>query len=246
MEFKPDPLLDAPPKRRLLGPIALALAVISFVGLGWMLYNFLSTASKPGKPTIKQITMVKLQTPPPPPKPPEKPPEPPPPKPKDEVKLDEPKPAVAPKPAEAAPEPAAAKLGIDAQGSGTGDGFGLGGNPGGRDLAPTTIGGTGTGTGNTTVTRAQYTFYRDVIVRHLTEVLGKIPELKDEDLAIPVLVWLDKSGRIERVEVQSTTMSNERVQLVRNTLLSGPVVRQSPPDNMPQPLRLKIRVQDAG
>lgn len=250
MDKKPDqqidPFLDAQPKRNLMGPIALVLGFIGFVVIAWLIYNFFIKGSKPGKPSQKQITMVKLQTPPPPPKPPEKPPEPPPPKPKEEVKLDEPKPTEQPKPAEAPPAPAAPALGVDAQGSGAGDGFGLNSNPGGRDLAPATIGGGSATTGNTAVTRAQYTFYRDVIVRHLAEVLGKVPELKDEDLTIPVAVWLDKAGRIERVEIQSTGMSNDRIQLVRNALLSGPVVRQAPPDNMPQPLRLKIRVQDAG
>jgi periplasmic protein TonB len=219
------------------------------IGLAYFVGKTLLGKSATSKPTLKQITMVKIQTPPPPPpKPPEKLPEPPP---KQEVKIDQPKPQEAPKPADEPPPQA--KLGVDAAASGEGDSFGLGSNVGGRDLVQGT-GGTGTGTGPATigststasVSRVQYTFYRDVMVRHLSDLLAKIPELKEQDSTIPVSIWVDKSGRIERIDVSQANLSAERLEILRSALLNGPTLRQLPPDNMPQPLRLRIKVQDAG
>jgi periplasmic protein TonB len=233
--------------RRWLAPLLWMVGLVILMWALYSLYHLVMGAKSAGKPTLKQITMVKIQTPPPPPpKPPEKPPEPPL-KLKEEVKLEQPKAAEPPKQAQAQPEPAAAKLGVDAAASGDGDGFGLASNPGGKDYAGPAIGGSGTASGAVAaVTRAQYTFYRDVMIRHLSEVLSKVSDLREQDALIPLAVWLDKNGRIEKVEILDSALSAERIQLVRATLLAGPTVRQIPPDNMPQPLRLKVRIQDAG
>jgi periplasmic protein TonB len=244
---------------RYLGIIGWAVGFALLIALAYFVGKTLLGKSGPAKPTLKQITMVRIHTPPPPPpKPPEKPPEPPPPQ-KQEVKMDEPKPQEAPKPAEE--PPAQAKLGVDAEASGEGDSFGLGANKGGRDLVASGVPnpgagtGTGTGTGSAVIARSpttgptnriQYTFYRDVMVRHLNDLLAKVPELKDQDASIPVAIWVDRSGRIEKIDVSGGNLSAERVELLRNALLNGPNLRQLPPENMPQPLRVRIKVQDAG
>jgi periplasmic protein TonB len=225
---------------------AIGFAVL--IALAYFVGKTLLGKAGPSKPTLKQITMVKIQTPPPPPpKPPEKLPEPPP---KQEVKMDQPKPQETPK--QDNEPPPQAKLGVDAAASGEGDSFGLGSNVGGRGLVEG-AGGTGTGTGGVigststgTVARVQYTFYRDVMVRHLSELLAKIPELKEQDSSIPVAIWVSKTGRIEKIDLSSANLSAERLEILRNALLNGPSLRQLPPDNMPQPLRVRIKVQDAG
>ena len=238
-----DPMAQEPKSRT--GLIVWVIVGIALLAITYLVVTTLTGAKKPGKPSQKQITMVKLQTPPPPPpKPPETPPPPPPPK--EQIKVDQPKPDEAPKPANEPPAPAAPKLGVDADANGPGDGFGLAANKGGRDIADSIIG-TGKGSGGTdVVARAQYTFYRDVMVRHVSEVLSRVGELRDRDGTIPILVWLDRSGRIERIEIQSSNMSAEQSALVKSTLLASAPLRQAPPENMPQPLRLKVRVQDAG
>ena len=240
-KFSADPMAQESKSR--MGLFIWLIAGLVLLALGYFLVTTFMGAKKPGKPSQKQITMVKLQTPPPPPpKPPEPPPPPPP---KEQIKLEQPKPNEAPKP-DNEPAQAAPKLGVDADANGPGDGFGLAANKGGRDIADSIIG-TGKGTGSTdVVARAQYTFYRDVMVRHVSEALGRVAELRDRDGTIPLLVWLDRSGRIERIEIQSTNMSAEQSALVKSTLLASAPVRQAPPENMPQPLRLKVRVQDAG
>jgi periplasmic protein TonB len=238
---------DEEEKSKYLSIFAWVIGIAIFLALGYFLTKTLLGKSGPSKPTLKQITMVKIQTPPPPPppKPPEKPPE----VQKQEVKMEQPKPQETPKtPDEPPPQ---AKLGVDAAATGEGDGFGLGSNVGGRDLVAGT-GGSGTGTGTvggattSTVSRMQYTFYRDVVVRHLSELLAKIPELKDQDVSIPLSIWVGRNGRIEKIDVSSTGLSTERMELLRSALLNGPTLRQLPPENMPQPLRVRIKVQDAG
>jgi periplasmic protein TonB len=234
-------------RSKYLGTIAWVVGFAILLTAVYFLGKTLLGKSGAAKPSLKQITMVRIQTPPPPPpKPPEKLPEPPP---KQEVKIDQPKPQETPKPVDEPPPQA--KLGVDAAATGDGDNFGLGSNVGGRDLVAG-VGGTGTGTGtiggtsSTVGTRAQYSFYRDVLVRHLNDLLAKIPELKEQDSSIPIAIWVSKTGRIEKIDVNGANLSPERTEILRKALLNGPTLRQLPPDNMPQPLRVRIKVQDAG
>ena len=194
-----DPLAQESKSRTSL--VVWLIVGLTLLAIIYYAVTALMGAKKPGKPSQKQITMVKLQTPPPPPpKPPETPPPPPPPK--EQIKVDQPKPDEAPKPANEPPAPAAPKLGVDADASGPGDGFGLAANKGGRDIADSIIGTGKGGGGSDVVARAQYTFYRDVMVRHVSEALGRVAELRDRDGTIPLLVWLDrKSTRLNSSHV---------------------------------------------
>ena len=219
----------------------IAAGVVGAVAITWLMVRMLDSPPAAKKPTAQQIQLVRPTTPPPPPpKPPEKPPEPP--KLKEEAKLDTPKPQEAPKPAEAPP---AARLGVDAAGSGQGDGFGLAANPGGRDLTSSapTVGGTGDGGGGG-VARAQYAFYRDVITRHINEQLNRVGELRTADGQIAVLVWIDRSGRIERIELRDATP--EQGELIRKSLLSSGPMREAPPAAMPQPVWVLVNLRELG
>jgi protein TonB len=232
---RPGPPPGTSKRLRAVGLAAAALAAVALVAGLVTLFN---QPASPKKPTPQQIQLVRPANPPPPPKPPEKPPEPP--KFKDEVKVEAPKPQDAPKSAEAPPP---APLGVDAAGSGQGDGFGLAANPGGRDLvgAPT-IGGTG-GDGPA-VQRAQYAFYRDVVVRHVQEELNRIADLKATDGQVAVQVWIDRTGRIQRVELRDATPV--QTELIRGALVGGRTLREPPPDAMPQPVWVLVNLRELG
>lgn len=214
--------------------IVVALVVVAVAAvIGWGLKSLFSGA-KTGKPSAQQITLVKPNLPPPPPpKPPEKLPEPP--KVKEEVKVEQPK--EAPKSAD---PPPAGRLGLDAQGSGSGDGFGLGANPGGRDI---TVGGDKGGLGSGSA-RLQFAFYRDVVVRHVNDSLNRVDELKASGGQIAMQVWIDRLGRIERVEVRDAT--REQIELIRRALVSGRALREPPPDAMPQPVWIELNLREIG
>jgi len=217
-------------------------AVLAAAVVAWLLLRD-DGPQPPKKPTAQQIQLVRPATPPPPPpKPPERPPEPP--RVKEQVKLDTPKPQEPPKPAEAPPP--AARLGVDAAGSGQGDGFGLAANPGGRDLtaSPPTIGGGGGGGGTGPIGRAQYAFYRDVVTRHVNEQLNRIGELKTTDGQIAVLVWIDRGGRIERVDLRDA--SETQSDLIRRALLEAGPMREAPPSTMPQPVWVLVNLRELG
>jgi protein TonB len=217
------------------GGVVLALALIVAA------VHLLDSPPAAKKPTAQQIQLVRPATPPPPPKPPEKPPEPP--KVKEEVKVDTPKPEEQPKPAEAPPP--AERLGVDAAGSGQGDGFGLAANPGGRDITQSapTVGGGGGGSGGA-IARAQFAGYRDVVTRHINEHLTRVSELRTTEGQVAVLVWLDRSGRIERVDLRDATP--RQTELITKSLMASPPLRELPPSALPQPVWVLVNLRDLG
>ena len=226
--------------RRRLG---FACAAAVGIALTVVAIRMLDSPPAARKPTAQQIQLVRPATPPPPPKPPEKPPEPP--KIKEEVKVETPRPQDPPKPADAPPP--AERLGVDAAGSGQGDGFGLAANPGGRDITQSapTIGGAGGGTGvGPAIARAQFVGYRDIVTRHINEQLTRISELRSTDGQVAVLVWVDRSGRIDRVDLRDATP--RQVELITRSLLGSPPLREPPPTALPQPVWVLVNLRDLG
>jgi protein TonB len=229
---------DSKPSRlslRTLGTIA--LIVLLLVGAYYLVKTF-SKPAKKGKPTAQQIQLVRPNTPPPPPpKPPEKPPEPP--KIKEEVKVETPKEA----PKAEAPPPGE-RLGVDAQGSGSGDGFGLAANPGGRDITQAGAGGPVSLGGVASVRPGQFNAYRDLIVRFVNDELNRVDDLKQGSGQLAVLVWVDRSGRIEKVDLRDATAAQS--QLVRSALMNTRGLREPPPESLPQPVWVLINLRELG
>ncbi len=211
-------------------------AVVLFAGAGYGIFHYLSKPSKPARPKAQQIAVLRQQPPPPPPKPQEKPKEPE--LKKEEVKL--PDPAPEPKAADNEPPPAQ-DLGIDAQGGAGSDGFGLQGRPGGRDI--TTIGGTGDGTG---LGRAQYAFYSGLVQTHLQEALGRDRRLRAADYRATVRVWFAADGRIQRVELVDGSGDATIDAALRQTIADAAPMKQPPPPEMPQPVKLQVTSRGAG
>jgi len=225
--FAPQARAQPQSRARRLLPLALGL-VLGLALLGGAL-SMLFTKTDPGK--HKSVTQISLIPPPPPPKPPEKPPEPP--KVKEEVKLDDPKPVDEPKPAPQ--QPPAGPLGVDAQGTGPGDGFGLAGRPGGRDI--TVGGGGGGGLG--------LNLFGSSTARHIAQELARDPKLKSAVYKIEIRVWLTRDGRFQREEIVRGSGDPELDALIRAGLnqlggLSTPV-----PQDLPQPLRIRVTSSDA-
>jgi periplasmic protein TonB len=217
---------DKASRRARVLPLAVGLALgIPLLALA---LSLLFTKTDPGK--HKMVTQITLVAPPPPPKPEEKPPDPP--KVKDEVKLDEPKPQDEPKPA--AEQPPAGPLGVDAQGTGPGDGFGLAGRPGGRDII-----GSGAGGG------LGLTLFGSTTARHIAQELARDPKLRSSSYQIEIRIWLSKEGRFEREEIVRGTGDRELDALIRAGLDQLSAVQSPVPQNLPQPLRIRVTSSDA-
>ncbi|WP_024298152.1 energy transducer TonB family protein [Methylomicrobium lacus] len=179
------------------------------------------------KKQVQQITV--LQPPPPPPPPPEqKPPEPEP----EPEKVPEPEPEEEPAPApDEAEQPPGEELGVDAEGGAGSDGFGLVGKKGGRGL----LGGSG---------GSAILWYGGQVKRRLDDELqGLLADTSAGKAAYSVLlnVWMGKDGRIERTELASGSGKSDVDQSIREALPKLHFsLAKSPPDNMPQPLKIKV------
>lgn len=205
---------------------AAAVGIALIVALGYGLMQLFSKSEAPRRQVVHNISLLK-PPPPPPPKPPEKPPEPQ--MKKEEVKVDQPK-QDAPKQDDA---PAGKQLGVDAEGGAGSDGFGLIGNKGGRDL----LGGGG---------RLAFAFYTNGLQRFLQEELAKHKQLRGTDYRIVVRLWLARDGAVQRVELAGSSGNPDVDARVRSALGELAAVREAPPENMPQPVKLRISNRGAG
>lgn len=201
----------------------IAVCGVVLVGSGLWLKDFLDDDTPQRKPSLQQITLIK--PPPPPPPPPEKPPEP---VVKEEIKLAEPE----PEPMDQADEPPPGPdLGIDAEGTGSGDGFGLVGKKGGADL----IGGS---RGN------PWAWYdaivNDAVNSAFQDALARENALKDKTYRVVVKVWIDANGKISRIAAVDKTGDPKVDELIQDVLKNLRVLRENPPADMPQPLKIRV------
>jgi len=208
-----------------------ALALTVFVGVVvWGAYALLGD-SKPAKRRVVQIALLAPPPPPPPPPPPQvKPPEP---EVKEEVKAPEPEP---PQQAEAAPPPGE-QLGLDAEGGGSGDSFGLVAKKGGQDI--TTIGGGGND-------RARFSWFAGRVETELAEHLQKNDTLRKLGYRVVIRIWFSTDGRIERYELVGSTGDPEIDRSLKVALDEMPRLKENPPADMPQPVKLRITARASG
>lgn len=217
MEYLEDKAPRVWPTRLLV-----AIAVLAIVALlGFALKMLLGEAKPAKKQTVHSIALLKPPPPPPPPKPQEKPPEPE--MKKEEVKVEQPKPD-APNQSDA---PEGKQLGVDAEGGAGSDGFGLVGNKGGRDL----LAGGG---------KMAFAFYTNHLQRYLQEELARHKKLKSADYRVVVRVWLARNGTVQRAELAGTSGNGEIDEALRRALVEVPALRDPPPENMPQPVKVRI------
>lgn len=215
-------------RRWLLAAGALGLCAAVAV----MAMSFLTEGKSKKRTVVHQIAILRPPPPPPPPKPEEKPPE----VEKEEVKL--PEPDKAPESQQADAPPAGQELGVDAQGTGAGDSFGLVGKPGGKDI--TTI---GDGDGGD---RARFGFFAGLLQQHFTEQFNRNEKLKSRDYKVVIRVWLRADGGVQRFELAGSSGSEETDAAIRTALSRMTPLAESPPADMPQPVRLRVTSRGAG
>jgi len=207
-------------------PLALGGAVVIGVGLGMVLLvlNMLHQQPPHNKPKVQQISLVQ---PPPPPPPPEKIEQPPPEQQvQQEVPQDQPPPDVPDAPPDDGPPPGD-QLGLDATGGAGGDSFGLVGRKGGRGL----IGGGG---------GAGFRWYAGIIKQDITDQLSDNDDIRKRSYSLLVKIWIGRDGRVQRLELGSSTGSRELDHAIRTALLAMGRLKEAPPADMPQPVRLRI------
>jgi len=201
------------PLATIVGTVLLVMAV-----LGWFVWNGMHAVStKADRKTVQQVQIIR--PPPPPPEVKEQPPEV-----KDEVKIQEPE--QTPEQADNQP-PAGDQLGLDAEGSAGGDAFGLAARKGGRDL----LAGGGA---------ERFAWYANVVKSTLVDRLSENRGLRRSRYTVVVRLWLRADGRVERVNLDTSTGDRDLDRTIENALASVGRVPEAPPADLPQPVRLRI------
>lgn len=209
-----------------IGALGLAAAIAAIA------MSFMAEGKSKKRHIVQQIAI--LRPPPPPPPEREKPPEP-------EIKEEEvklPEPDMPPEPQQAEAAPAGQDLGVDAAGTGNGDSFGLVGKPGGTDI--TKIGGGGG------ADRNQFAFFANRLQQHFSEQFNRQEKLKSRDYRVVIKIWLETDGRLQRYELAGSSGSAETDSAIRLALAQMAPMSDPPPENLPQPVRLRMTSRGAG
>jgi hypothetical protein len=89
------------------------------------------------------------------------------------------------------------------------------------------------------------TLFGSSTARHIAQELARDPKLKSSTYQIEVRVWLSRDGRFERQEIVRGTGDRELDALIRSGLNQISSLQQPVPQNLPQPLRIRVTSSDA-
>ena len=222
---------DGPSWRRhaLLGGAGVLLIALMAGGIIALLSG---DKEPPRKVNELQVVMIAPPPPPPPPPPPEQQPEQ-----KmveqtpvkqemiEEKAVDIPKEA----PPDASNDPLPGPPGLDDAGKGPGD---LLGRPGGRGF----IGGGGGGGGG----GSKWGWYASIVQAQIEAALRANEKTRHAVMQVQVRLWPDAMGRINRVQLVSSTGNSELDALIRDQVLGGMTLREPPPKDMPMPIVMRV------
>jgi outer membrane biosynthesis protein TonB len=206
------------------------MLVLLAVGVGgWLLFSSLVSSKVSMK---KPMTTVKLlpDTPPPPPPPPKEQPKE---QPK-EMKVEPPKQQEVPPapPSEMLKMEGAAGDGPSPFAAGTVNNEYKGGDVG------TKIGGK--------KGMAAYAWYTSQIKARIEDALAAEKDLSTAQYRLVVHLWLSKDGRIERTEMQESSGNPKTDELIKKALADIAAIAEVPPEDMPQPVKLRITSKKSG
>ena len=196
--------------------------VLGVGGVVALVMEIMSSTPPPQEKVIQQISLVQPPPPPPPPKIEEPPPQ-------EEIEeieeIEEPE-----MPDEAAEDLAddtslADDLGLDADGVAGSDGFGLKAKKGGRGLL---------GGGH------RFGRYAGIIKNDVQKLLSGVDEVRKDKYTIVVEIWIAPTGRIDRADLVNTTGDVALDESLRRALGRSLRVSEAPPEDMPQPVKLRI------
>jgi hypothetical protein len=198
------------------GPIAGAVVLVLVLGgAGAVLIKKMSGQGMPAQPLVQQISIVVPPPPPPPPKLEEPEPE------VEELEIEEPEPVAE----DTSEPPPGEELGVDADGVAGSDAFGLRAKKGGRGL----LGGD------------PYAWYAGVLQREIQALLAGNESIRGKgDYAVVVSISLSPDGQIGEARLLSGSNSADLDEALRRALSTGLRLTQRPPDDLPQPIRLRI------
>ncbi len=196
-------------------PGVIMMVVIIVVSIGGILLvrNWVLSAPDHAPTRVQVVSLIMPPTPPPKIEEkiePEK---------QEEVKIDEPEPLPTPD-----DQPATGELGMDADGSGAGDGFGLLGRKGGHDLLD----------GN------PYSYFTGQLQKAIYDALYENEIIRKRHYTVIVSIWVEGNGKIKKIEMQNSSGDKSIDNEIRITLNRLSEISETPPEQMPQPINLRI------
>ena len=213
-----------PPTRRWPKSLVASLLGLALLGLiAWGVKSLIG--EKTGKSRKAPVVTLLPDKPPPPPPPPKDEKKPEPKEDKKDVKIEQPKEAPQPAQNEPLKMEGAAGDGDSAFGAGTV----------GREYSGGTVGATG----------MQQGLYAGRLQRHLQEQLSRNRKLKESDYRVSLRVWLRRDGSVEKAELAQSTGNEALDELLKETLMQVAAMREAPPENMTQPIRIRITARGA-
>ncbi len=118
-------------------------------------------------------------------------------------------------------------LSLDAKAVGPGDLFNLGGKPGGNPY-----GGGGGG--------SRWGWYASIVQSQIESALRANSRTRKAIMQVQIRLWADGSGRVNRVQLVSSTGDAELDAIIRNDVLGSLMLREPPPKDMPMPMVTRV------
>jgi periplasmic protein TonB len=206
----------------LLQRIALGLGLLLVLaGIGLTLKSLMTGNTSPKK----TATTVKIMpdTPPPPPPPPKEPPKE---QPK-EMKVEQPKP-------QETPQPPADVLKMEGTAGDSPSPF-QAGTVTNEYQGGTTIGG-----------KDQFAWFTGLLKGQIESALARDRDLAKGDYRLVVKVWIARNGKIERFQLDGSSGNAHIDGLIKAALNDIAPLSEPPPENMPQPVKLRITSRATG
>jgi len=210
--------LDESPARLWLRRLGLAAFLLAAVLGAWLVLKGLMTGKSGPQKHVTRISILPDTPPPPPPPPKEQPKE----QPK-EIRMEQPKPEDA-QPVEAMKMEGAAGDGPSPFAAGKVSNEYIGGKMG----------------------IAAYAWFTGQIKTSIEEALAARKELVNAQYRIVVHIWFARDGRMERAELQGSSGKQATDEQIRKALAGIVSVAVAPPEDMPQPVRLRITSRNNG
>lgn len=127
-------------------------------------------------------------------------------------------------------------MGTNVQGDGPPDGFGLVGRGSGGTIGGGRVGGGGSG-------NASWDNYSSQVGIQLRNALSQHEKTRAASLRLPISIWLDPNGTIERVRLDTSSGNPELDRAIETEVFADFRLASPPPTDMPQPIRLRITAQ---
>lgn len=212
---------------------ARALIVAFIAGSVWFVREQLLKEDPRDRRIAQRVRLLDAPKPPPPPKLEEKPVEV---RPDKEIEVERMVPLDTP-----GPKDPGERLGLEGDGSAGGDGFGLEARRGGQDI--TTIGSNASPGGGQA---REWSSYGTMVRRHLEALTRGEKRLQGHAFQAVVWLWVSADGRDVKFDLVGSSGDAEVDRTLRELLAGAPPLREPPPQDMPQPVRLRVTSRLSG